>query len=188
MIHAPSFEKNSNFVHMSFEVLLLVFLNCTMLLTFFEVGGSRECVRHFLPTSSVVVGQCMLQSVSSLDCLKVGRWKFVFPTFGIDWFFTLLGRILHGSILDGSFLFQSGSMLLLRVEGQIKLELCKQPFLHWRMLIWMWRHLFVGLRRLVRPFLYGCHRLLIPWDSGWWLIPGNRICWRLVWSVLPLKL
>ena len=124
----------SKFVHISFEVLLLVFLSCTMLLTFFEVGGSRACVRHVLPTS-FVVGQCRLQSVSSLDCLEIGSWKFVFPTFEIYWFCTLLGRILHGSILDGSFMFPSGSMLLLRFEGRIKLGLRKQPFLHWRMLI-----------------------------------------------------
>ena len=35
---------------------------------------------------------------------------------------------MHGSILDGSFLFPSGSMLLLHVKGRIKLGLCKQPF------------------------------------------------------------
>ena len=159
---------------MSFEVLLLVFLNSTMLLTFLGVGGSKAWMRHVLPTSSVV-GQCTLQSVSTLDRLKVGRWKFVFPMFGIDWFCTLLGRIVHGSILDGSSLFLSGSMLLLRLEVRIKLEMCKQPFLHWRMLIWMWIHLFVGLQRLDRTFLYGCQRLLILWDCGWWLIPGSRI-------------
>ena len=56
---------------------------CHMLLIFFEVGGSRACVRHVLPTSSSV-GQCRLQSVSSLDRLKVGRWKYVFPTFVIN--------------------------------------------------------------------------------------------------------
>ena len=76
-----------------------------------------------------------------------------YSTFGINWFCTLLGCIFHGSILDGSFLFPSGSMLLLHVKVRIKLGLCKQPFLYWRMLIWMWRHLFAGLRRLVRPFL-----------------------------------
>ena len=172
---------------MSFGVLLLVFLNCTMLLTFLEVGGSRACVRHVLPTSSVV-GQCRIQSVSSLYCFKVSRWKFVFFTFGINWFCTLLGRIVHGCILDGSFLFPLGSMLLLRVEGRIKLGLRKQPFLRSRMYIWMWRRLFVGLQRLERPFLYGCQHLLIPWDRGWWLIPGSRICWWLVWSVLPPQL
>ena len=168
----------SNFVHMSFEVLLLVFLNFTMLFASFGVGGSRACVRHVLPTSSDV-GQCRFQSVSTLYRLEVGRWKFVFSMFGSDWFCTLLGRLVHGSIGDGLFLFPSGSMLLLRVEGRIKLWLCKQPFLRWRMLIWMWRRLFLGLRRLERPFLYGCQRLLIPWDRGWWLIPGSRICWRL---------
>ena len=172
----------SNFVHMSFEVLLLVFLNCTMMLSFLEVGGSKACVRHVLPTS-YVVGKCRLQSVSSLDLLKVGRWKLVFPTFGINWFGTLLGSIVHVSILDGSFLFPLGSMLLFRVEG-----LFKHPFLHWRMLIWMWRHLFVGIWSIDRDFLYGYQRLLIPWDRGWWLIPGSRICWQLVWSVLTLKL
>ena len=60
----------SNFVHMSFEVLLLVFLNCTMLLTFFEVGSSRACVIHVLSTSSAV-GQWRLLLVSSLHCLKL---------------------------------------------------------------------------------------------------------------------
>ena len=64
-------NKKSNFFHMLFEVLLLVFLNCTVLLTFFGVGGSRACVRHVLPTSSDV-GQCRLQSVSTLDRLKFG--------------------------------------------------------------------------------------------------------------------
>ena len=122
----------SNFVHISFEVLLLVFLSCTMLLAFFGVGGSRACVRHVQYISSDV-GQCRFQSVSTLGCLEVGRWKFVFSMFGSDWFCTLLGRIVHGSIGDSAFLFPSGSLLLIRVEGRIKLGLCKQPFLRWRM-------------------------------------------------------
>ena len=120
-------KRFSNFVHMSFEVFLWIFLICTILLTFFEGGGSRAWVRHVLPTS-YVVGQCRLQSVSTLNRSKVGRWKFVFSAFGINWFCTLLGRIVHGIILDGSFLFPSGSMLLLRLEGRKKLGLCKQPF------------------------------------------------------------
>ena len=144
-------------------------------------------MRNFLPTSCIV-GQCRLQLVSTLNCLKVGRCKFVFPTFGIYLFCTLLGRIVHGSILDGSFMFLSVSMLLLRVKGQIKLGLCKHPFLHWRILIWIRRHLFSGLRRLVRPFLYDFQRLMVPWDRGWRLIPGSRICLKHEWSVLTIKL
>ena len=116
----------SNFVHMSFKVLLWVFLNCIMLLTFFEGGSSRACVRYVLPTS-YAIGQCRLQSVWNLNRLKFGRWKFVFSTFGIDWFCTLLGRIVHGSILDGSFVFTSGSMLLPLVKVRIKLRLFTQP-------------------------------------------------------------
>ena len=77
MIYAPCFEKKSKKFYMLSEVLVLVFLNCIMLLTFYRVDSSRSCVRHVLTTSSDV-GQCRLQWVSTLDRLKVCRLKFVF--------------------------------------------------------------------------------------------------------------
>ena len=82
-LHSFIWKLFSNFVHISFEVLLLVFLSCTMLLAFFGVGGSRACMRPVQPTSSDV-GRYTFQSVSIIDRLEVGRWKFVFPMFGSD--------------------------------------------------------------------------------------------------------
>ena len=132
MIYTPSFEFFFKFRPYVIWGAPFGLFELHHAVSIFGVGGYRACVRHVQPTSSDI-GQCRFQSVSILDRLEVGRWKFVFPMFGSNWFCTLLGRIVHGSIRDSAFLFPSGSMLLLRVEGRIKLGLCKQPFVRWRM-------------------------------------------------------